>query len=544
MYKKILKRISAVGLCIVVSISSLAGCSTEKPIAEDVKKEITLCESWDFEGGFFTVLSPNIITNMGLYNYLSNFYETLVNYEDGKIVPGLAESWDVSDDGLVYTFNLKQGIKFSDGSVLNAKAVKINLENIPKLFGEYNGAFGMTTLLFDKIEAVDEYKVKVYLTSSYYGTLQDFTLLNSLAIMAPSAYNKDGTLSDRTKNATLGTGPYMYDGQREEENYTFVRNPYYNREKPEVDVFHIKVIPNNDAKLLALRSGEIDMIVGSVNMSYDTYNELKNDSNYNAVTSDVSGQTRLLGLNADKEPFNDKAVRLAINYAIDKKSISRNIFYGIEPIAYNVLDTSLPYCNVQVDSYEYNVKKAVKILDDAGWIDSNGDGIREKNGKKLEGELIYINGTANLDDVSATLASFLDKIGMKINTTSLERYTLFQTIAKGDYDIAIQDTYGIPYDPYLFVSNLCTVPLKDNLVAQGFKHIENSNEIIMQLTSMVSKDKIQKKYNYILSEIHKGAALIPLTNRKQLAVYNLDTISNYDFYGQPVLINVGNITLK
>ena len=80
--------------------------------------EITLCESWGFEDGFPTIFTPGQNSNYQAAYYLANFYETLVNYQEGKIVPGLAESWSVSDNGLVYTFTLKKGVKFSDGADL------------------------------------------------------------------------------------------------------------------------------------------------------------------------------------------------------------------------------------------------------------------------------------------------------------------------------------------------------------------------------------------------------------------------------------------
>jgi nickel transport system substrate-binding protein len=544
MLKRVLKKVSTIGLCIAISTSFLAGCSTTKTTSKDNKKEITLCESWNFDSGFFTLIYPNLTSNFALYNYLPNFYETLVNNEDGKIVPGLAESWDISEDGLEYTFYLKKDIKFSDGNLFNAEAVKVNLDNIPKLLGDYNGAYGITTTLFNKIEVVDDYTVKVKLNSPYYGVLHDFTISNSLSIMSPAAYNADGTLSDKVKNVTLGTGPYMYDGQKNGETYTFVRNPNYNREKPEVDVFHVKVIPDNDAKLLALRSGEIDMIVGSSNLTYDAYNELKGDKNYKPVAADQNDLTRLIGFNVDQAPFNDRAVRLAVNHAVDKERISKDIFYGIEPPADKVLDPSLPYCNVKLKPYDYNVEEAIKILENSGWVDSDGDGIREKDGIQLKGELLYSSSVANLHDLAAALTSSLGKIGMEMKATGLEQNIIYQKIANGGYQAALQDTYGIPYDPYLFVSNFCTTPLRDNLTAQALKHVGNGNELVMGLMFMINQDEIQKNYNRILTEVQNGAAFVPLTSRKQLAVYNANTISKYDFYGQPVLINVASITLK
>lgn len=545
MLKKILKRVSIIGLCMAVSTSLFVGCSTTQTTSESNKKEITLCESWNFDSGFFTVLSPNNIgSNYGPLNYLCNFYETLVQYENGKVVPGLAESWNISEDGLVYTFNLNKGIKFSDGEDFDAYVVKLNLDNIPKMLGDFNGAYGATTTLFKEVKVVDDYTVDVYLSTPYYGALQDFTLLLPMGIMSPNAYNSDGTLAEITKTKTLGTGPYMFDGQQDGETYTFVRNPQYNREKPDVDTFHVKVIPDNDAKILALRSGEIDAVIGSPNVSYDSFNELSTDNKYGTKVSQAIVQTRLMGFNLSKKPFDEKAVRLAANYAIDKDAISKNMFYGIEQKATAVLDKTLPYCDVDVESYTYNPKKAKQILEEDGWIDTDGDGIREKNGMKLEGEILYMSGTAMIEDLSLAVADNLKAIGIDVKTTGMEMMAQFGTIASGNFTMAMQVTNPIPYDPYLFMTRLNSEPLRDNLVAQGLKHIDNANEILNKLTSMTDKKEIQSTYDFVLKEVNKNGAIIPLTTVKSLAVFNNEIIADYTFYGHPDFPNVANITLK
>lgn len=542
---KLLKKMSTAVLSIILCITLIAGCSSTKETSNNSKKDITLCESWNFDTGFFTVLSPNNIgSNYGPLNYLCNFYETLVQYEDGEIVPGLADTWEISDDGLTYTFHLKKGVKFSDGEDFNAEAVKLNLDNIPKMLGDFNGAYGATTTLIKEVKAVDEYTVEVNLMSPYYGALQDFTLLLPMGMMSPNAYSEDGTLSVITKTKTLGTGPYMYDGQKDGETYVFIRNKEYNRKQPDVDSFHVKVIPDNDAKILALRSGEIDAIIGSPNISYDSFNELSSNDDYKVKVSDAIVQTRLMGFNLSKKPFKEKAVRLAINHAINKDEISKNLFYGIEEKAEGVLDKSLPYCDVSVEQYDYNKEKANKILEDAGWVDTDGDGFREKDGVKLEGEIVYISGMAMIEDLSLSVAHYLKEIGMDVKVKGMEMMAQFGIIASGDFTMAMQVTNPIPYDPYLFMTRVNPEPLRDNLLAQGLKHIDNASEILNNLTCMTDENKIQETYDFVLKEINKNGAIIPLTNVKSLTVFNKDVIEDYKFFGHPDLPNVANISLK
>ena len=186
------KKFLALFLAAMMTTLSFSGCASEPSSSssasqENTVKEVTFCESWDFEGGFFSLQAPNVTNGtFGLYYFLTNFYETLVRYEDGEIVPGLAERWEVSPDELTYTFYLKQGIKFSDGTDFNAEAVKINLDNIPGILAEFNGGWGLTSTLLDEVNVVDEYTVAVKLTTPYYGALQDFAVPMPMSMMSPA----------------------------------------------------------------------------------------------------------------------------------------------------------------------------------------------------------------------------------------------------------------------------------------------------------------------------------------------------------------------
>ena len=547
---KQIKKPLALLLAAVMTTVSLSGCASSpssSPSAsqEQPVKEVTFCESWDFEGGFFSLQAPNVTNGTyGLYYFLTNFYETLVRYEDGEIVPGLAERWEVSPDGLTYTFYLKQGIKFSDGTGFNAEAVKTNLDNIPKILAEFNGGWGLTSTLLDEVTVIDDYTVAVTLTTPYYGALQDFAVPMPMSMMSPAGYNEDGSLAEITKTKTLGTGPYMYDGEKSDETYTFVRNPYYERGESDVDVFHVKVIPENDAKVLALRNGEIDMIVGQANLTYNTFEELANAPGFTAISSDATIQSRTMGFNVSHPPFNDPAVRLAANHAIDTQSISENIFYGVETPADSVLDKELPYCDVDTGAYAYDVEKAKQILEDAGWIDSDGDGIREKDGVKLSGNLLYATEQASLGDLSSVLATQLKEIGFDITPVGKEQMVYFQDISNGDFDLAIAITNAIPSDPYLLISRCLTNTVIDNYLAQGLTGMENADELINSLNAMTNEDEIQSVYNTLLQELHDEATIIPLTRVKGMAAYNTNVISSYEFYNQPDYTDVSAIIMK
>ncbi len=542
MIKRLLSMTAAVFMILTLAVGCSQNSEEMSESDEDIQ-EITLCESWSFESGFSTIVTPENNTNYALSFYLANFYETLVNYEAGRIVPGLAESWSVSEDGLVYTFNLREDVKFSDGADFNAAVVKKNLAMRPDLLGDYKAGFEMISL-FKEAEIIDEHVIAVHLTSPYYGTLQEFAKPMPLGMMSPNAFNEDGTLSDKLLTHSLGTGPYMSAGQSAENIYTFVRNPYYGGEKPEVDRFNVRVIPDNDAKALALRNNEIDLIFGASKISHDGFREFSEDRRYTGKVSAEKVITRFLGFNVSKEPFNDKQVRLAVSHAIDKESIAANLFYGLETKADNLLSRSLPYCDLELEPYAYNMEKARQLLEAAGWIDADGDGIREKGGQELAGEILYKSGMAVNHDLALTIASSLKEIGMEIRVTDLDMLAWHVEVQGGNYTIAHMKTYGIPFDPYLTISHMGSEPLIANKLAQGFVHVQDGNSIIKGVTGMVDEQEIQQQYDFILNEIHQNVSFVPISYIKELVVFNGDKIADYRFHGLPSQFDAAGIKLR
>ena len=545
------KRVFAAGIAGILLAFSLVGCSQTKnqPVETGSNsqelREITLCESWNFDGGFSVLQAPALHNGtFGLLYYLDNFYETLVRYDNGEIIPGLAEKWEVSSDALTYTFTLKQGIKFSDGEELNAEVVKLNFDNMPAILGDSNGVFGLTSTLLDEVTVVDEYTVAVKLTTPYYGALQDFTLPLPMGIMSPNAFNEDGSLSESVKTQTMGSGPYMYNGQKENDVYTFVRNPYYDRGEPDVDIFHVKVIPDNDAKLLALRNGEVDMLLSANNMSYDAYQELSQDTSFSTLTSDAVIQTRILGINPVSQPFEDVEIRQAVNYAINKESICQNIFSGVEVPAESVMDPALPYCDIDTGSYHYSPEQAVKLLEDAGWLDVDGDGVREKDGVKLSTSISCSSDLAMLEDVTAAVAEDLKAVGFEVTTSSKETMTYYQDVNRGEYGIGIGITFNIPMDPFQFVANLRREPMRDNMVAQGLQSLPDSDALINSLYSMTEDVEIQEVYNSILQTLHDDAVIIPLSRVKGIVAFQNEEIAGYTFASEPDYYNIALVDLK
>lgn len=153
-FKKLLAMALASTLCV-----SLMACKQEqsRESTDTSTSSIILTESWDFSSSFYTVISATNANNYGATFWNRNFYDTLVSYDDnGKIQGSLAETYDVSEDGLTYTFHLRKGIKFSDGTDLTAEGVKQSISAAITNLGTFNGSYGKLTTIIKKMEAIDE----------------------------------------------------------------------------------------------------------------------------------------------------------------------------------------------------------------------------------------------------------------------------------------------------------------------------------------------------------------------------------------------------
>ena len=241
-------------------------------------KTITIAQSAPFSMGF----GQGVMVYENTY-YANNFYEPLVKYKDGEYVPCLATEWSTSDDGLTYTFKLREGVKFNDGTDFNAQAVKLYFDNMRPTLGASTN-YGQLDTLITEITADDDYTVSFHLSRPYYNVLNDLSMAMPRGILAPAAFNEDGTVNEEyLMDHTPGTGPYMFESANETATeYKFVKNPNYWGDAPDADSFTVKVIP--ESKVTAMRAGEVDFIIGSETLDAASYLEL-------SQTDGIKGQT-------------------------------------------------------------------------------------------------------------------------------------------------------------------------------------------------------------------------------------------------------------
>lgn len=534
-------------LCMVFGLSVCYAGETKGNLETTELKTVALCENWDFESGFFTPLHPgNSAGGHGVSYYLPNMYETLVEVKNGEIVPALAESWDVSDDGLTYTFRLKENVKFSDGSDFNAEVVKLNWDALPTIMGQFNGAYGITSTLIQSTEVIDKHTVALHLVKPYYGVLHDLSIMSPMGVMGTAAYNEDMTLSNAVLTASFGTGPYMYSGDYDGTSYTFVRNPYYHGEAPDVDSFTVTVITDTNAAVLALRSGEIDMLWGTRSVSYEAMAEFENDSKFKTLLDEKVQNVKYLSFNVAKAPFNDVVVRNAAAMAIDKVSLCETVYNGLVTPTNRMFPKTYPYCNTDTEGKEFNLDEAKRLLDSAGYVDANGDGIREKDGQPLAITIPYIADNVTSDNAMLFIANQLKAIGMDVTLSGMDQMSWFGVMMQGDWEISSFHTYGPSYDPYTIMSNMDIDMKADPCAWQVSLVLPDGDTIFKELNASIDENRIQEIYSYVLGEIYDKSILVPLYENNPPAIYNTEKIASVDINGSTYsdCVEVSKIKLK
>ncbi len=516
------------------------------PAGAEEKRTVTLAESWGFSSGFYPVMTPESATSdYGITYWSHNFYDTLVRYdENGQLVPSLAEKWEISEDGMTYTFTLRADVKFSDGTPLTAAQVKNCILAAAQNLGSFNGSYGKLTTLIEDMETPDDLTLVMRLTQPYYGVLNDLTMGNPLSIVGAAAFNEDLTLSDAIITRTIGTGPYLYAGETDGTSFTFVRNPHYWGEAPDADGFVVKAIPDNDAKVLALRSGEIDAIIGASRLSFDAYVELEKTAGFGAATDERVSKTRYLGFNLSTPPFDDVRVRQAVNYALDRTLLCDVIFQGIESSAHALFGPEKPYCDVEVTTYPYDAEKAKALMEEAGWVDSDGDGVREKDGVTLEMPFPYMYEEGSVSDAVMAIAAQLGEIGFRLTPSSTDMMTWYGILLAGDYQITLYSTYGGAFDPFALMTNINPDVGADPIMMQAASVLEGGNARIIELDATASAERVQEIYAEVLGAIADQAVVAPFSYVREFAVWNDAVISECGFSPDTQYVDIASIRLK
>lgn len=443
----------------------------------------------------------------------SILYDTLVSITEDGYEGCLAESWTISEDGKIYTFKIRDGVTFSDGTVCDANAILANFNAIIENKDRHTWLEMMNLLV--GVSAPDDHTFVIELSEAYYPMLTELGCIRPFAMISPNCMingsTKDGV------SGYIGTGPYVLTDFETDQYAVFERNENYWGEKPEIERITVKVIPDNQTRIMALESGEIDLIFGKNMLDADAISQYVDSDKFEVALSDPTS-TRHIVLNTTNGILSDTAVRQALQHATNRTAISEGIFYGLEQPADTLYAATVPYCDVELTPYEYSTETASSMLDEAGWI-MGSSGIREKGGKKLELDLLYNSDSVTEKTISEYLQSEYLKLGISLNIHGEEEQSYRDNMKAGNFDMVFNICWGMPYDPQSSLAAMRAPVYGDFAAQQGLADKKEIDQAITDILTTTDEEERQELYRFVLTRLHEDAVYIPLTFECNKALY-------------------------
>ncbi|MEA2014837.1 MAG: peptide-binding protein [Thermodesulfobacteriota bacterium] len=389
-------------------------------------------------------LIPILSSDSTSHSIASMIFNGLVKYDEDMGVAGdLAESWDISDDGLEITFHLRKGVKWHDGHPFTADDVLFTyrLTIDPKTPTAYAGDF----LRVKSLRVIDPYTLRVTYAEPFAPALMSW---GASVLPRHLLEGKDVTKTPLARHP-IGTGPYMFKEWKAGQKIVLLSNPDYFEGRPCIDGYIMRIIPDMATMFLELRAKGIDRM-GLTPLQYtrQTENNLfrGNFKKYRYLSFSYT----YLGYNLENPLFRDRRVRQAISYAIDKGEIVEGVLLGLGQEATGPFKPgSWPY-NPDVKRYPYDPRKAKKLLSEAGWKDSDGDGALDRDGRVFSFEIITNQGNEVRAKCAEIIQRRLANIGIEVKIRVVEWAAFInEFINKKRFDATILG-WTITLDPDLF----------------------------------------------------------------------------------------------
>ena len=454
------------------------------------------------------------IRDLNPHLYAGEMYAQSILYD--TLVSTTAEGYEgcpISEDGRVYTFNIRDNVLFSDGTPCDANAILANFNAIIENKDRHTWLEMMNLLV--GVSAPDEDTLVIELSEPYYPMLTELSCIRPFAMISPECMI-DGSTKDGV-NGYIGTGPYVLTDFVTDEYAVFERNENYWGEAPAIRKITVKVIPDNQTRIMALESGEIDLIFGKNMIDADAISQYLDSEQFTVGLSDPTS-TRHIVLNTTHEILGDLAVRQALQHATNRQAISDGIFYGLEQPADTLYASTIPYCDVELEPYAYDAKEAARILDEAGWV-MGSDGIREKDGVKLQLDLLYNSDSVTEKTISEYLQSEYLKLGISMNIHGEEEQSYRDNMKAGNFDMVFNICWGMPYDPQSSLAAMRAPVYGDYAAQQGLEDKAQIDEAITNILTSTDEVQRQELYDFVLTRLHEDAVYIPLTYECNKALY-------------------------
>ncbi len=438
-----------------------------------------------------------------------NIFDKLLHFQEDStaIEPGLATSWDVSPDGKTYTFHLRQGVKFHDGTPFDASAVKINFDRQRKPLEGQQFEFWQSFFepVVDAVTVVDPHTVRISLRENDATFLSNLAMF-SMGIVSPASLATHG--ADVARHP-VGTGPFRFVKWEPNQKIVLEANEAYWGGRPYLDKLIFKPVPENAVRLLEL---EVGAIHGMNGLNPDDTARVEDDPELSFL-QEAGMNIGYLAMNNDRKPFDQLKVRQALNHAINKPALIKAFFADgrLGEAAKNPMPPTLWGYNDAIRDYAYDPARARQLLAEAGYPAG------------FEMELWALPVVRPYmpqgQRVAEAIQSDLAKIGVTVRITTYEWGTYLDKLGKGDHQAALIGWIGDNGDPDNFLYNLLDASnaRKGGSTNYAFYRGQAAHDLLVKARRVSDLSARSRLYEEAQVAIHRDAPWVPLFHAKQMA---------------------------
>ena len=455
-------------------------------------------------------LDPHTVTAVNDFRILVNLYDGLVQFQDGSldVEPALATSWEVSDDGTVYTFELREDVTFHDGTPFNAEAVKFNFDRMLNEDHPYydTGPFPLS-FYFSSIQetrVVDEYTVQLVLGEPFAPLISNLAYPTGL-LVSPAAVREHG--SDYGRNP-VGTGPYQFVEWESNTQVTVVKNEEYWAGAPDMDRVVFRPITDGNTRVNEMLSGGLDLMVEVPPDSVATFEQ---DDDF-TVYEQAGPHVWFLILNLREGPFTDQRVRQAANYAINKEALVENVLQGTATVADSPIAPAFDWAyNEDLEPYAYDPERARELIQEAG-----AEGA-EVTFHVTEG------GSGMLDPVpmGTAIQADLEAVGLDVSIETYEWNTFLGRVnpgLEGKADMAEMAWMTNDPDTLPFLTLRTAAFPEEGGFNSGYYSNPEVDRLLEQARTATDRERRAELYRQVQEIVYEDAPWVFVANWKQNAV--------------------------
>jgi peptide/nickel transport system substrate-binding protein len=452
---------------------------------------------------------PHRSTARGASEVLFMMADTLVglDYDMQTITPGLAESWDVSEDGLTYTFHLKEGVQFCDGRPMTAEDVAYSLNRW--IDPATNSPVAWRAGDVESITALDDHTVEYKLTAPFSELLYQLTQSFAVIIDKNSVEELGADFGVQGFN---GTGPFCWVEWTPRNEMRLSRHEAYNWGPPisenqgpaQVEEIVWKIVPEENTRMAAVMTGQSEI---TQYVPYSSLSVLRSNPNLKVSVSDAAFWTFFVGFKIDKPVVNETAVRQALNLAVDQEAIARNLYFGEVQPAYSYISTETLDWNPEIEDelLRTDVERANQILEEAGWA-MGDDGFRYKDGQKLQ-FLAYSFSGSTWSKLMEAIQGDVRRVGADMQIQLFD-----PTIAWGKMATQEFGMFGMSY-PYVSAGDALNLYFRStNMPTPNRMNWDDpeTDRLLDEGKTATDPAARAEAYGEVLRKVHEAAVWIPL----------------------------------